>query len=47
MREELEPLLKEFEQNAYDHLETLRGLEGYNDKEIEVWEMHIELLNFK
>ena len=35
MRIELEPLLKEFEQNVNIYLEMLKGLEGDNDVEIE------------
>ena len=47
LRNEVEPLINKFDDCVSKHIEMLKEEEGHQDKEIESWEMHMELLHYK
>ena len=47
LRDEVEPLINDFDDCVGKHIEVLRGKERDQDDEIESWEMHMELLHYK
>ena len=47
LRDEVEPLINDFDNCVGKHIEVLREEEGDQDDEIEIWKMHMELLHYK